>query len=582
MSDLDKIKKIQQNTVKSGEEFRIHLNDLYESVKKEYGNISAVKKLTNKWEAIDSELILGWYSTTYDDTIKTLLFSMHVDSNKITEFIQSKTYVLPGIRTTHLVSVEDIENKSENYFLLANLIVEHIPILHITSQILVSKENDMNKRITLINMKNTIIESIKSSKKQLEESMKLLKDNPIKKSSTGEELFKKYADLGKKMQKNAEQGESAPSSAPKFDFNTISMLLQFTGIGDKMNEPLKIKITECLENGSLQHMSQMLIQYYVDKEAFETAEKLQHIIDTIVEKLRKIGPNHNVVKKLLKIATETMELMGPELESGRINPKDIFVNILEKIRSDPTGQGKKLEGPLMAICALIDNAQTNQNVDPKEATNALTNLFCAVNDCDQKQAEDTFNPMMEIIDKVKGEDGDVDIPRLLEAINDIGGMEKIKDMFIGITGANKPEHNEEQQEEHNEEHEEEFNPKIDMSDINKQLQNPQFMKDMLEDPMFRQLAQNPMLKPMLNEKYLSNMMRDPKMKKMMQNGDLSQMMNNPIVKRAMKNDEIKNMIDQTGMSALVNKTPVTINEQKIKTSGMSSKKLKQLQRRANH
>jgi hypothetical protein len=432
---IDTLKYVNEERNKAKTEFKTCLDTFYEQLNTKFNKVSEMKKLSDNWKDLDTKLVISWYCKTFRSEGYKLL-SMANDSKILDTFCFDKKYVLPGVRTLQLLTKKELEdNKNERALLLKQLIRKHLPLLYVYSEIIETgnKETSINTLLVLVNTKNRIISTIKNSNE-------VSNSTDSKVPLTIEDTLKMYSQLNMSMPDlDAPTHNPTANKSPKLNMGLMaSFFLSKLNIGGKFEEQIKEKIKIGLESGAFHKMAEMIIVYYMEKDMINTATIVQDAFNLILSTMaNSIGPKDKILVKLLGLFDKIMQLIGPEIESKRINPKDIFVTILDKIKNDPSGKGKELIGPLEALCAMIDNTTEKKEIDKKQAMEVLTNIFCAVNKCDKDKAQSTFEPILGILDKIKKPDGSLDLQNVLSAVNEAGGIDKIKDIFTKMTSDNK-------------------------------------------------------------------------------------------------------------------------------------------------
>jgi hypothetical protein len=514
-------KKVKEEIEKAKTQFKECFTNLYDNLKEEFGNDQKInceymKKLSAKWDQLDIDLVIPWYANTFRDHSNVLL-ALNSDKKVLDKFCLSKQYILPGIKPLQLLSEEELKNDSINAQYLKKTIKDHLPLLYIYSEILVLKENggvDINKQMDLLRIKNRIISSINSSK------IGSALDSSTSSSNGKYDMLKQYANMAKNM-KSENEKKNDQSSIPSINIGMISLFLQHSGIGTTLETEFREKIKLGLNNGSLERMSSMIVEFYKNKGLNDTAEVLKNTTSLILNEFKNIRDKDNMINKMLNIANKVVTLVKPEIDNGKLKPKDIFAAILDTIQKDPTGRGKKLEGPLLAVCAFLDNGAKNKDATPEEAKNVISDLFCAVGNCDKKQVDSAFKPIFDILDEVKTNDGSLDPFRLMEAINNFGGIDKLQELFQQLKGnieTVKPENIPLAQTEsvdnpivENKSSDEELFKQMDQKIMNMNSQN---IKNVFNDPEF---MNSDMVKQMMDPVFMNTVINDPFMQQLMAN-----------------------------------------------------------------
>jgi len=419
---IDKFKYVKEECNKAREEFKNNFDSLYEELNALFGGSNASKewkKLSSSWKELDIDAVIGWYCKTFRPD-RTDLIMMANEAKKLDAFCMSNKYFLPGIRPLHVLSEDKLkDNDNVVSLVLKKAIKKFLPLLYIYSEIIVfsNKQTNIESLIQLINTKNILIDTLKN-----------VGDTQTKKL-TMEENLKLYSQLNNSM-----PDLNATISLPSTTKNNINMgpiisyFIKKFDLGGEFDEKLKLKIKNGLESGAVHKLAGIIISYYMEREARETAGIIQDIFNLVIYQLSEsIVSNDKMIPVAISLFDQVMKLLGPELESKRINPKDVFATILEKIKSDPSKKGAELVKPLEDLCSFIETTTDNKNIDKKNAIGVLTKIFCAVNKCDEGKAQTTFEPIINMLDKIQKPDGSIDFMKALEAVNNMGGIEKIKD-----------------------------------------------------------------------------------------------------------------------------------------------------------
>jgi hypothetical protein len=417
--DQSYVQQLKQNkdAIKQSEkDFETRFQMLFTELNNKFESSSALVKLAKTMNDLDTKLVMGWYVKSLKNQCDKIVF-MHNDSKLVDDFCITKQYILPGVRPSHLISEDDMTNNTESALYLKQCISNHIPLIYIYAQISLIGETDLAQQASLIKIRDNVIKSINNSKKMSD-----------KKVNIGD-ILQQYMTASSRIKDNSD--DKKKSKAPKLDIGLLVSLLKYSSFGNIIEKEARQKIQLAIQNGTIKNASAEIIKFYRSKGLNDTADIVQKMIDHIVSKLESMTESESMINKLISLVTELVAMIGPELENGKLNIKDIFIAIADKIEQDPSGRLKNVKEPLMAMCALIDYKQ-KKNIDPTETKNVLLDLFCKLNNCDRKQMEGSLQPIINIIEESKNDDDQIDPMKIFEIINELGGIDGIKNMLNNV------------------------------------------------------------------------------------------------------------------------------------------------------